>query len=95
MIKHCFAYFNKLGDFYGQPFFTDQKDEFVASLRQLLFAAKEEDLETLKEDDLYYIGSFDNVSGEFKPAKEFIASMSGVSCEILSKKYGDRENGKA
>ena len=95
MIKHCFAYFNKLGDFYGQPFFTDHKDDFVKALNQALYAAKEEELESLKEDDLYYIGAFDNESGEFKPEKSFVCSMSGTVSEILTKKFGVDEHGRA
>lgn len=92
MIKYCFAYFNKLGDFFGQPFFTDTKDEFVKSLYQGLYGLKQEDLETLNVDDLYYIGSFDNVSGAFTPAKEFACSMSGLCSEVLVKKYGVKED---
>ena len=95
MIKYCFAYFNKLGDFYGQPFFIDQKDEFVKSLSQILYAAKKEELESLKEDDLFLIGDFDNETGVFTPCKEFKMSMSGISSEVLLKKYGVSENGRA
>ena len=94
MIKYCFAYFNKLGDFFGQPFFTDHKDEFPAILKQNLFAAEKETLESLKEDDLYYLGSFDNVTGEIKAEKTFIASMSGDVAEVLLKKYGVKEDGR-
>lgn len=93
MIKYCFAYFNKLGDFYGQPFFTDAKEQFVKSLHQVLYGVKQDDLESLKEDDLYFIGSFDNESGEFTPVKEFICSMSGLCSEVLVKKYGVKEDG--
>lgn len=95
MIKHCFAYFNKLGDFFGTPFFTDQKDEFVKSLNQALYAAKKEDLESLKSDDLFYIGLFDNESGVFSPEKTFVCSMSGLCSEVLLKKYGVEEHGQA
>lgn len=95
MIKYCFAYFNKLGDFYGMPFFVDQKEEFVKSLHQALYAAKEDELESLKEDELHYIGSFDNESGIFTPSKEFMCEMSGLCSEILVKKFGVKENGQA
>lgn len=92
-MKYCFAYFNKLGDFYGQPFFVDHKDEFVKILHQSLYAAKQDDLETLKEDDLYFIGSFNNETGDFKPEKEFVCSMSGMVSEILVKKFGEKQDG--
>lgn len=96
MIKFCFAYFNKLGDFYGQPFFVESKEGFTGSLRQALFAAKQDDLESLKEDDLYFIGEFNNETGEFKPSKEFVTSMSGMVTEVLLKKYGvEEKNGRA
>lgn len=94
MMKYCFAYFNKLGDFYGQPFFVDHKDEFVKILGQTLYAAKKDDLEALKEDDLYFIGSFNNETGDFKPEKEFITSMSGMVTGILAKKFGESEHGE-
>lgn len=95
MMKYCFAYFNKLGDFYGSPFFVDHKEEFVKILGQSLYGAKKEDLEALKEDDLYYLGSFDNEKGELVPEKEFITSMSGMVSEILVKKFGDSDHGQA
>lgn len=95
MKKYCFAYFNKLGDFYGQPFFTDHKEEFVKILNQSLYAAKQEELESLKEDDLYFIGTFDNETGEFVAEKSFVCSMSGTCSEVLTKKYGVEENGRA
>lgn len=95
MKKYCYAYFNKLGDFYGQPFFVDHKEEFVAILRQNLFAAKKDELEALKEDDLYFIGEFDNVTGTFEAKKDFITSMSGLCSEVLVKKYGEKVDGQA
>lgn len=30
MKKFCYAYFNKLGDFFGVPFYVDHKEEFPA-----------------------------------------------------------------
>lgn len=93
-MKYIFAYFNKLGDFFGQPFVVDHKDEFPKILGQSLYAAKKEDLESLKEDDLYYLGSFNNESGELLPSKEFVTSMSGMVSEILVKKFGEKEDGR-
>lgn len=94
MKKYCYAYFNKLGDFYGQPFFVDHKDEFVKILGQTLYSAKKDELEALQEDDLYFIGSFDNETGEFKFEKEFVTSMSGMVAAVLSKKFGGSEDGR-
>lgn len=96
MIKYCFAYFNKLGGFHGNPFFTDlKKEEFVKSLHQALYSAKKEELESLTEDELHFIGSFDNESGVFTSEKEFVCDMSVVCSEILVKKFGVKENGQA
>lgn len=95
MIKYCFAYFNKLGGFYGNPFFTEHKEEFVKSLHQALYSAKKEELESLTEDELYYIGSFDNESGVFTPQKEFVSDMSGLCSEVLMKKFGVKSDGQA
>lgn len=95
MKKHCFAYFNKLGGFYLIPFFVDQKDEFVKSLHQALFACKKDDLESLLELDLYYVGCFDNEEGKFESSAEFVCTMSPIASEILSKKFGVKEDGQA
>lgn len=95
MIKYCFAYFNRFGDFYDQPFFTDNKEEFVKILGQVLYGAKKEELEFLKEKDLFFIGSFNNETGEFKAEKNFVTSMSGMVSTILVKKFGEQEHGQA
>lgn len=95
MMKYAFAYFNKLGGFFGVPFFVDHKEEFPKALRQSLFAAKKEQLEELSEEEIYYIGSFDNETGIFIPAKDFVTSLSGVVAEVIAKKFGGSENGQA
>lgn len=93
MKKYCFAYYNKLGTFYGQPFFVDHnKEEFPKVLHQNLFGAKKEDLESLKEDDLVYLGEFDNETGKFVSDNEVVAVMSSEVADILVKKFGEKEN---
>lgn len=96
MKKYCYAYFNKLGDFFGTPFFVEneKKGDFVKLLGQVLFSSKQDELEALKEDDLYFIGTFDNETGVFEPSKEFVTSMSGMAAAILNKKFGGSEDGK-
>ena len=95
MIKYCYAYYNKLGNFYGMPFFVDHKEEFPSILRQSLYAAKKEQLEELQEEELYLIGSFNNETGEFKAEKEFVTALSGMVSEILAKKFRGEEHGQA
>lgn len=87
MIKYTYAYFNKLGGFFGNPFYSDiEKDHFKEYLFQSLFAAKKEELAEISECELYYLGEFDNVSSEIKYEKEFLLNCSSVCEEILSKK---------
>lgn len=91
MIKHVFAYFNKLGGFYGDPFYVREKEEFDAVLRQSLFAADRETLEHLKEEELYYLGTFDNESAEVKPEKEFYCVLAPLCEEIIAKRFAKKE----
>lgn len=91
MIKHCFAYFNKLGGFYGDPFYVREKDEFDAVLRQSLFVADKQTLEHLKEEELYYLGTFDNESGEIVSSKEFYCVLEPIVSEIIVKRFGKKE----
>lgn len=93
MMKYCFAYFNKLGDFYGVPFFVDHKDGIQEILHQSMFAYKKEDLDGLKELDLYFVGDFDNCTGILTGKKDFVCSMSGMAEEVLLKKFGGKEDG--
>lgn len=88
MKKYCYAYFNKLGAFYGVPFFVDHKEGFEQILNQSLFSAEKDVLERLKEEELYYLGEFDNVTAEFKYEKEFVCSMSSMVSDVIAKKFG-------
>lgn len=64
------------------------KKSFLLFLRQSLYSAEKEALEHLKEEELYYLGSFDNVSGEFEVCKDFVVSLSGMVEEVLSRRFG-------
>lgn len=87
MKKYCFAYQNVLGGFYGTPFFVDHsKEEFVGLFTQSLYSADLKTLSSLKEDDLYYLGYFDNVTGSFVSEVEFVAHLSELVTEIIAKK---------
>lgn len=94
MKKYGFAYFNKLGGFYGDVFFVREKEEFPAILRQSLFAAERETLEHLKEEDLYLICEFDNESGEVVFCKEFYCAMSPLVEEVIAKRFSKEEVSK-
>ena len=91
MKKNGFAYFNKLGGFFGDPFFVREEKEFPAVLRQSLFAADRETLEHLKEEELYKICEFDNESGEIIYCKEFYCSLSSIVEEVIVKRFSKEE----
>lgn len=90
MKKYIYCYFNTLGGFYGQPFFADHiPEEFVKIYNQSLFSADKETLESLKEDDLYYLGNFDNESGVIDSKIEFLCHLTDTANTIIAKKFGE------
>lgn len=84
MIKHIYAYFNTLGGFYGKPFIEDlAPEDFVGAFTQSLYGAPKEVLESIKEDDLFYLGSFDNIKGVIIPNNENLIHLSEIAGKIL------------
>ena len=94
MIKHVFAYFNELGGFFGKPIFSEFKDDFVKEITQSLYGANQETLESLSDDSLYYLGTFDNETGLLESKKEFVASLSPICKEVLLKKFGVKKDAR-
>lgn len=87
MRQYIYAYYNRLAGFYGKPFFDNVKpEEFVPGFNQGLFGAPNEVLESLKEVDLYYLGSFDNVDGTIESKNDFLQHLSEIVAEIQAKK---------
>lgn len=92
MKKYIYGYFNKLGGFFGNPFFHDlPKETFKEYLFQSLFAAKEEELNDVKECELYALGEFDNETSEIKYEKEYILNCSTLVEEVLSRKGASKD----
>lgn len=89
-----YCYENKLGAFFGKPFYDVLSgNDFLDQYKQVLFGADEETLKSLLEDNLYCLGEFDNITGEILPQKDFICSLGEVASEVLAKKFGVKEDG--
>lgn len=89
MIKFIYGYYNKLGEFFGVPFYEDHSEKEMPSvIRQALFNAKEADILSFKECELYCLGTFDNETGVFETKKEFIMNCASVAEEVLGKRGG-------
>lgn len=87
MKLNVYCFFNNFGGFFGKPFLeVIEPDKYVEQFKQSLFGASVEVLESLKEDDLYFLGTFDNVTGELESNKEFLIHLSEHVGTLLSKK---------
>lgn len=88
MDKYIYAYFNTLGGFFGKPFVEDlPSEEFIHGFYQGLYGADLATLNSIKEDDLYLIGKFNNVTGDIVSCKECIAHLCDIATTIISKKF--------
>lgn len=98
MIYHVYSLKNRLSGIYEKPFAEhfDSK-EYPEMLTQALALADVEALNRHKEYDLYYLGTFDSVSGAIKSQPvEFIVSLEAICLSFISKKSVEKvsENGK-
>lgn len=96
MKKYIYAYYNKLGGFYGLPFVADyDKDVYLEIFQQSLYAQDKKTLDSLLEDDLYLVGTFDNRTAEIVPCNEFLIHCSEYASLVIAKKFSNVvENGK-
>lgn len=84
MNKYIYCYFNKVLGFYSTPFALDaepdkEKDIFIRDLSVL----SDTDLDTLKEDDLYFLGVFNDEMGEFDVScRQFVLPVSRLVYQI-------------
>lgn len=92
MKKYLFAYYNKLGGFFGFPFAVDHKESFKDVYRQSCYGAEKKSLESMKEEEIFYLGEFDNESGVITPEKEFYLSCDSIVSEVLAKRFGGDEH---
>lgn len=73
MILHIYVNYNVLGDFFSTPIVEKITPEEIAKDYVQMIAGLDQDtLKKLKECDLYCLGTYDNVSGQIVPSKDFI-----------------------
>lgn len=88
MMTYVFAYRNKLGGFYGKLFQSTLTSEvFIQQFQQEIFNASDEMLDSMSEDELYYLGTFDNLSGVFVSCNEYLLDCSALvkQAKVLKK----------
>lgn len=85
MKLYLYANYNVLAGFFG-PMMGERIEpgEMVKDYAQILVGLKKEQLESLKECDLYCLGSIDNVTGEIVPEKRFLLHCGEVASRFLS-----------
>lgn len=85
MKYHFYANFNVLGGFFVPGVVTEKVDpeEMKDAYVQVVAGLPQEALLALKECDLYCLGSFDNVSGEIVPDKQFILHCGEVTSRFI------------
>lgn len=79
MIKYIYAFKNKLGGFYNSPFIENTKPEdYPEAFKQSLFCGPVENFERLKENEIYFLGSFDNITGVITACCNFVLDCGPV-----------------
>lgn len=94
MKKYLYAYFNVLTCIFAPVQTSDIKPEdYPDHFKEALTSVEPKYLKTFLEDDLYYLGSYDSVTGEIFPAKEFVLHCGDLATLILEKRKAN-EDGK-
>ena len=84
MMLHIYANYNVIGDFFSSPIVEKiTPEEMLKDYAQIVCGLSEDYLLKLKECDLYYLGSYDNVSGAIEPNKQFLLHCSDVCSRYL------------
>lgn len=84
MKLYIFANLNVLGEFFSTPMVEKiTPEEMIKDYVQVVAGCSKDILEKLKECDLYCLGSFDNVSGEIVPKKEFLLHCGEVCSRFI------------
>lgn len=93
---YVYAYRNSIGNFYGQPFITgDDVNVTSAKFSRMMFAADDKQLDSLCEDELHLIGTFDDITGELTPSKEFVLNMGALVTQVRqARAVKDETDGK-
>ena len=84
MILHIYVNYNVLGDFFSSPIVEKiTPEEMSKDYAQMICGLDQDVLKKLKECDLYCLGTFDNVSGEIVPKKDFILHCGDAASRFL------------
>lgn len=87
MIKYIYCYRSRVASLYNKPFTMDFNPDDIKDLLFESYASFNiDELQTLMEDDLYYIGSFDNKTGLIVPANKFILDVSTLARQLIALK---------
>lgn len=95
MISHVYCFKRKSAGFAFNPVYSIlDKKQYLDSLNQSLYDLSFDELEKYKDLELYYLGTFENVSLKLEVANEFVQDMASLASAAQAfKKKGD-ENGK-
>lgn len=79
-----YAYYNQLGGFFGQPFVDkNEPGDMAQELKQALICLKDDKtLDHLKEEDLFKLGVYDNITGDIIYEKEFVCHCSDIVVSV-------------
>ena len=84
MILHIYANFNTLGSFFSTPVVEKiTPEEMVKDYGQIVCGLDQASLNRLKECDLYYLGSYDNVSGKIEPKVDFLLHCGDICNKFI------------
>lgn len=90
MKLYIFANLNVIGEFFSSPIIEKiTPEEMVKDYAQVVCGLPQETLARLKECDLYCLGSYDNVSGEIVPKKEFLLHCGEVCSRFIKEEKKD------
>lgn len=94
MTLYMYAYRNTNGNFFGAPFNTgDDVDVTAEKYARLCFAADDKQLNSLVDDELWLIGTFDDVTGVVTPKHEFVINVGSIVSQVLAARAGGVANG--
>ena len=87
MIKYVYSYRSRVAALYGKPFTLElSPDDIQDYLFESYAAFGIDELKTLLEDDLYFVGAFDNKTGVLTPANKFILDVSTLARQLIALK---------
>ncbi|QCS36575.1 hypothetical protein [Capybara microvirus Cap3_SP_468] len=86
MIKYLYIHYNKKGSFYGDPYADLIEPNIkVEQLKQSISVCSVDALKSVSEDDLYLLGTIDNVTAQVnvfdKP--QFVLDLSSLVHQTL------------